>query len=129
MAIARGQNLGVSGPKFCGESSSRAEESLLDKHQDTTKISWLEGTLKWNPGGLGSVSSSFLNYGLGLCDLGQVIWLLWASVMASEVILAITAEVLLHVRCWLLEFHPGDFPGSPVVKTPQSQCREFGLDP
>ena len=48
--------------------------------------------------------------------------------MASEVILALTAEDLLPVRHWLLEFHPGDFPRSPVVKTPQLQCRAFGLD-
>ena len=49
--------------------------------------------------------------------------------MASEVMLAMMAEVLLHVRHSLLEFHPGDFPGSSVVKTSQLQCRAFGLDP
>ena len=49
--------------------------------------------------------------------------------MASEVMLAMMAEVLLHVRHCLLEFHPGDFPGSSVVKTSQLQCRAFGLDP
>ena len=31
--------------------------------------------------------------------------------------------------CFLLIPHPGDFPGSPVVKTPRCQCRGHGFNP